>query len=127
MEAVAALIPSPGLPSPSDLYERAAEARRRATERAAEALRPPATRDVNGDTTDDDGVILGELLSGSGSGQNSADRDRDSLLLGTPALRSALANGGLANPNQALQSYEEQRQAGYVQQLRQSTVIDLYV
>ncbi len=126
MEAAAALVPSLGLLSAPDVLG-GAEARRRDAsarpETAPRAATPPAEQ------TADDAVLLGELVSAGRPGRpgTDADADGDSVLPGSPMLRNAFARGGGLNAHLAVQSYEEQRRAGYVQELRQSTAIDLYV
>jgi len=126
LEAVAALVPSLGVIASADLFDRAADPRRRAAGHDNGIARPRPEPPQNGEAGDDI-VLLGELLSAGRSGQSGTGAGRDSLLPGTPTLRNALANGGLVDGNKVVQRYEEQRLAGYAQELRQSTVIDLYV
>ncbi len=125
MEAAAALVPSLGLLSSPDILGGAAEARRRgasvrADEASRAAVRPP-------EQATDDTVLLGELVSAGRTGRPGGDADGDTLLPGSPMLRNAFARGGGVDTQLAVQSYEDQRRAGYVQELRQSTAIDLYV
>lgn len=123
MDAAAALVLSPGALRAAELLDRAAELRRRPVPRGEDIPRPPPARES---APADDGILLGELLPGPG-GEAGAATDGDRRLPGTPTLRNALTNGGLVDARHAVQSYETQREAGYVQQLRQSTLVDLYV
>lgn len=125
MEAAAALVPSLGLLSSFDALAGAAEARRRgAPVPAGETARPTGRP---GTETGDDTVLFGELLSAGGGDRQGAAADGDGVLSGSPTLRNALAHGGGVDGQRAVQSYEEQRRAGYIQELRQATVVDLYV
>lgn len=125
MEAAAALVPSLGLLSTPDALAGAAEARGRGASVRTEAM---ARADVRpAEQTTDDAVLFGELLSAGRGGHQGTDADGDSVLPGSPLLRHAFANGGGVDGQRAVQTYEEQLRAGYVQELRQSTVIDLYV
>ncbi|MDZ7753374.1 MAG: hypothetical protein U5S82_17450 [Gammaproteobacteria bacterium] len=125
MEAAATLVSSLGLFPSADVLGAAAETRRRGTTaRAEDAAR--TTLRPTGQTVDDT-ILVGELLSAGRADRNGADADRDSVLAGSPLLRSAFANGGEVDGQRAVQTYEVQKRAGYVQELRQSTAIDLYV